>query len=265
MAVFYNENKQYDLSIDGTKFSQVYNISMNGGQPTDGQVGGVAASHPLNRLGGGNQATQPTNHQTQGNVYQDNVTVGYENPQNIFSTGASDFKFDGFGKDAWGLNSGGYQGSTQPTQQQPQQFDGVKSDPFANPFEQKDKVFENLGSDIRFDTNDNSQRGSMWTKDIPAQGQVVEDNKVKKGFLYIFGGGNKSKAKGTDDDFDKQYDDYLKKKEKDVEIKAVGRTGQIEAPVTFVKDGGNQDTANPFDTKIENGIVTAFKGAKEQT
>ena len=68
---------------------------------------------------------------------------------------------------------------------------------------------------MRFDTNDSTQGGNIWTKDIPAQGQVVEENKGKKGFLYIFGGGNKNKTKGTDDDFDKQYEDYLKKKEKE--------------------------------------------------
>ena len=74
----------------------------------------------------------------------------------------------------------------------------------------------------------------------------------------MFGG----KKKDDGDEFDKQYEDYLKKRDKELEIK------QPQGPVVestnknFSKDQ-NIGALSPFDADFEGGVGSAFQGIKK--
>lgn len=186
MAVFLNESNQYDLSVDGMKFSVLYNqMHGTGGIPqvAQGSPDAQAMAHkPLDQ----GQNTQDfgfsfnpgnnrqINTQQPGPNHQDPFApvVNYENPEKIFSNGTTfgDFKFDGFGKDAWGI----YTSGNGPTQTQNNQ------DFFSSPFDKQAAPTQQ--KDFYPQTEDTS--GGMWVKDAPIEPQVVEDSsKGKKGFM----------------------------------------------------------------------------------
>lgn len=186
MSVFLNEGNQYDMAVDGMKFSTMYNqmhgegaVSQNMQGSSDAQMQGHKpfdqgsntqdfgfSFNPGNFKQ--NQPPQP------GPVQQEpfGSTVKYENPEKIFSNGTTfgDFKFDGFGKDAWGIYSSGNDNSQA---QQTQDF-------FSSPFE-KSGPQPKQGD---FLAHQDEAAGGMWVKDAPVEPQVVEDtSKGKKGFM----------------------------------------------------------------------------------
>jgi hypothetical protein len=147
--------------------------------------------------------------------------VQYENPAKIFGpTGVNDFKFEGFGKESWGIYSTGQDVSMQPNKPADSLFDPFDSNRHS---QQVGGVSGGgLGHNLEAAAND-----TIWGKDVPANPTVVEEKKDgKRGFLYMFGGG-KDKKKDNEDEFDKQYDDYLKKRDKQLEIKQPGQQFDI--------------------------------------
>jgi hypothetical protein len=187
--VFLNESNQYDLSVDGSKFSSLY--SGPGGQTAQSQDisaqptgGAMNLSRIANTQNQGQDQgfgfssnTNPAQGQGFGPAHDPYAqSVSYENPDRIFNAGGGvgDFKFDGFGKESWGLYSSGV-GANQGHRQ---------ADPFDNPFGNVPKQNDPFSPDVNFTANQDNSKGGIWTRDAPTQPAVVEDNKKgKKGFM----------------------------------------------------------------------------------
>lgn len=72
-------------------------------------------------------------------------------------------------------------------------------------------------------------------------------------------GGKKSEA----DNFDKQYEEYLKKREKEVDIKQPqGPMVENQIPKGFSKDQ-NEGALSPFETDFEGGVAKTVQGIKK--
>jgi hypothetical protein len=190
MAVFINESKQYDLSVDGVKFSVLYNQIHGAGNnpqpapaPTESlNIGQSATEQPSTANDFGfsfnpgnfaqNRPVQGTPAQPQDNFGQ---SLRYENPEKIFANGSNfgEFKFDGFGKEAWGLYSAssGYEG----------QQSSKGQDFFSSPFDKNPQTHQ--GTDFGLHNQEDGS-GGMWVKDAPVEAKVVEDtSKGKRGFM----------------------------------------------------------------------------------
>lgn len=186
MSVFLNDKNQYDMSVDNVSFSSLYNQTQGAANPQPtvqaspdpfaqgqkapeqpGQVQDFGFSFNPGTFGqSGSSQQRPPQPQGFG------TTVQYENPEKIFSNGTNfgEFKFDGFGKDAWGIYSGsGFDGQQA---QKPQDY-------FANPF---DKSQATAVPEVFPQADDTASQ--IWVKDAPLEAKVVEDSsKGKKGFL----------------------------------------------------------------------------------
>lgn len=175
MAIFLNENNLYDISVDGAKFSATQTLLQktppeDPAKPLSKLPGpaGVFDSDPFS-FGG------PPAHQAQ--------PFQYENPDKIFgnNSGVGDFKFNGFGKDAWGIYSAG-------SDAQPQQAPGfvATAEAFSGPFEKQDKAFEAFGSDFKAGPGQGSEaKDAIWSaKEGPAgQGSEEVRKENKKSLL----------------------------------------------------------------------------------
>lgn len=74
----------------------------------------------------------------------------------------------------------------------------------------------------------------------------------------MFGG-----KKSGEDDFDKQYEAYLKKREKEVDIKQpLGPLVEEQNPKGFTKDQ-NVGALSPFEADFEGGVAKTVQGIKK--
>jgi hypothetical protein len=187
MTVFLNEGNQYDMSVDGMKFSTLYN-QQHGGGPVPQNVQSTMESQtqapkPFEQAGpvqdfgfSFNPGNSSQNRNPEVSQNQSHTTtapsVRYENPDRIFTSGSDmgDFKFDGFGKDAWGIYSAGLENHQQ---QKPGDF-------FANPF---DKGVHQSPAEL-FPQSDEGN-GGMWNRDAPIAPQVVEDSSKSKKRFHV--------------------------------------------------------------------------------
>lgn len=178
MTIFENEKGTFDLSVDGTKFSIALLQSQSGGSnQTGNRFGQGAEGFSGQSLPGPASAFQGGQFSFDSQQKPAQQPYTYENPEKIFgsNTGVGNFKFEGFGKDAWGIYSNGYE--SQPDTQK-------QAETFSNPFEQQqDKTFEGFGNDSG---KGDEGKDNIWsTKDIGIHPGVVEETKKegKKGFM----------------------------------------------------------------------------------
>ncbi len=168
MVIFLNENNLYDLSVDGAKFS-VTQSQMQKSLADD-------ASKAASKLPGPANVFDKDPFSFNAPPVQQTQPLHYENPEKIFgnNSGVGDFKFAGFGKDAWGIYSAG--GDSQP---QHTQAASSTPDPFSNPFDKQDKTFEAFGSDFKFgQTTSSESKEAIWSaKETP---QAVSSEEPKK-------------------------------------------------------------------------------------
>lgn len=185
LLVFLNESNQYDLSVDGVKFSSLYSgqtgqtapVQTSGCQPTGGVMNLSKIANTQGQAFGGQGNFSAGQGQGFGHAQDPYAqSVSYENPDRIFNSGGGvgQFKFDGFGKDAWGIYSSGLDS----------QQDQTKVDPWVNPFDKSAKTFDAFSQPASLGVSNEDTKGSIWHKDMPAEPTVIEDkSKGKKGFL----------------------------------------------------------------------------------
>ena len=168
MAIFLNESNLYDISVDGSKFSVTQTLQQKNSAEE--------ASKTANKLPGPASVFDKDPFSFNGAPVQTQQPFHYENPDKIFgnNSGIGDFKFGGFGKDAWGIYS--TVGDSQPQQSQ---NPGSTPEAFSNPFEKQDKTFEAFGSDFKFgQTPSTESKDAIWSaKDTP---QAVSSEEPKK-------------------------------------------------------------------------------------
>lgn len=181
----------------------------------------------------------------------------YASTDKVFATpGGTDFNFDGFGTNSWGAFSAGAGSGQQDNRPAlAQQFSAANSN--SSPFGQVDNHLEGFNSDFNFNKgsadsfafqpqgNSLGGIGNFGGVGSSNSGPIFEGQKKEKkgGFLGFFNV-NKVNQMAANDDFDRQYDEYIKKKTNEPEFKQPGNPQQNGF-------GGGSFPVGPSNTKAQ--------------